>query len=397
MTKKTFNPLTPPFDLTADSIADLTTKDHDLLTGLTDDDHTQYPLLAGLSGGQTLTGGTASGDDLTLASTSNATKGDIYLGTEATGKVIVGGTTFPSANTTATFGVNNNKTFSAAGTGYGNDFRCLPSFDTTTGGTWTGADLTSIVTTSVNMLKIMGVAFQAGPGGTTATTITDVIGVAAAASNTNTGPTVITATACQLQAGSLVGAITTAIGANVININFFGTTTNGIGYKVTSLPGSTSKIGVDIAALSGATTNIGIRVALATQYALQLSSTAGTAAGGITWGTDTNLYRSAANNLMTDDTLTIGGDLDHNGTNIGFFGVAPTTRQTELTDELTTITHTAPGTPDYAVQNLTNVAPYGFVSQDEGNTVLSVIANLQTRVNELETKLTAYGLLIDAD
>lgn len=36
-------------------------------------------IVAGKSGGQTITGGTASGDDLTLRSTSNATKGYIYL------------------------------------------------------------------------------------------------------------------------------------------------------------------------------------------------------------------------------------------------------------------------------------------------------------------------------
>lgn len=38
-----------------------------------------YPLLAGRSGGQTLTGGTGSGDDLVLRSTSNVTRGDIWL------------------------------------------------------------------------------------------------------------------------------------------------------------------------------------------------------------------------------------------------------------------------------------------------------------------------------
>lgn len=101
--------------------------------------------------------------------------------------------------------------------------------------------------------------------------------------------------------------------------------------------------------------------------------------------------------LFTSSELEVDGDLNHDGSNIGFFGVAPTTRQTELTDELTTITHTAPGTPDYAVQDLTSTGGFGFVTADEGNTVLSVIANLQTRVNELETKLTAYGLLQDAD
>jgi hypothetical protein len=82
---------------------------------------------------------------------------------------------------------------------------------------------------------------------------------------------------------------------------------------------------------------------------------------------------------------------------LGFFGVTPVVQQTELTDELTTITHTAPGTPDYAIQNLVAATGYGFVTEDEGNTVLSVIANLQARVNELETKLVALGFLADAD
>lgn len=40
-----------------------------------------YALLAGRAGGQTLRGGTAAGDDLTLMSTANATKGNINFGT----------------------------------------------------------------------------------------------------------------------------------------------------------------------------------------------------------------------------------------------------------------------------------------------------------------------------
>jgi len=64
-------------------------------------------------------------------------------------------------------------------------------------------------------------------------------------------------------------------------------------------------------------------------------------------------------------------------TNVGALEIAP----------LTTITHTSPGTPDYAVQNLTTSTPYGFVTQDEGNTVLSVIKNLQQRVLDLEARL----------
>jgi len=55
--------------------------DHGSLNGISDDDHTQYALLGGRAGGQSLIGGTGSGDDLTLSSTGNATKGHIFFGT----------------------------------------------------------------------------------------------------------------------------------------------------------------------------------------------------------------------------------------------------------------------------------------------------------------------------
>lgn len=72
--------------------------DHGDLTGLTDDDHSQYALLAGRGNGQSLTGGTNASGSLTLRSTSNATKGvlqlqdtggDIYLGGAATASKLV--------------------------------------------------------------------------------------------------------------------------------------------------------------------------------------------------------------------------------------------------------------------------------------------------------------------
>lgn len=47
------------------------------LTGLADDDHTQYGLLAGRSGGQTLKGDTAASGNLTLQSTNDATRGEV--------------------------------------------------------------------------------------------------------------------------------------------------------------------------------------------------------------------------------------------------------------------------------------------------------------------------------
>lgn len=54
--------------------------DHNALANLaTGDPHTQYALLAGRAGGQTLIGGTGSGDDLTLTSTSHGTKGNVFV------------------------------------------------------------------------------------------------------------------------------------------------------------------------------------------------------------------------------------------------------------------------------------------------------------------------------
>lgn len=64
--------------------------DHGGLGGLSDDDHSQYVLLAGRSSGQVLTGGTAAGDDLTLRSTTNATKGDVIIADQG-GNVLIGG------------------------------------------------------------------------------------------------------------------------------------------------------------------------------------------------------------------------------------------------------------------------------------------------------------------
>ncbi len=51
--------------------------DHGTMSGLTDDDHTQYAKGTGRSGGQTLQGGTAASNNLVLESTSNASKGVI--------------------------------------------------------------------------------------------------------------------------------------------------------------------------------------------------------------------------------------------------------------------------------------------------------------------------------
>ena len=81
------------------------------------------------------------------------------------------------------------------------------------------------------------------------------------------------------------------------------------------------------------------------------------------------------------------------GGTVGFFGTTPVSEGAALTTQLTAITSTAPSTADFAIQDLTSTTPFGFVTKNEGNTVLAVVANLQTRVAQLELRFQAYGLL----
>ncbi len=69
------------------------------------------------------------------------------------------------------------------------------------------------------------------------------------------------------------------------------------------------------------------------------------------------------------------------------------TQGAALTAQSTSITHTAPVTPDFTIQDLINTSAYGFATKDEGNTVLAVILNLQTRLAEVEARLEAVGIV----
>jgi hypothetical protein len=81
------------------------------------------------------------------------------------------------------------------------------------------------------------------------------------------------------------------------------------------------------------------------------------------------------------------------GGTAGFFGKQPVVKAAALTAGLTHLTAKLPVSYDYVIADLTQITPFGFVSANEGQTVLTVIANLQTRVTELETRLQNYGLL----
>jgi len=111
------------------------------------------------------------------------------------------------------------------------------------------------------------------------------------------------------------GAVTTSNFYNFYAaspVNASGTLTTAYGMRVEdqSVGTNTNAYGVYVAAQAGGSgDNVGLYIADADDYSIQLASTDGDAASGITFGTDTNVYRSAANTLKTDDNLIVGLDL----------------------------------------------------------------------------------------
>ena len=56
-------------------------------------------------------------------------------------------------------------------------------------------------------------------------------------------------------------------------------------------------------------------------------------------------------------------------------------------------TYWSSGNPTITLGMWTAASGFGFATKDEGNTALSVVANLQTRLAALETTLQALGLI----
>jgi hypothetical protein len=68
---------------------------------------------------------------------------------------------------------------------------------------------------------------------------------------------------------------------------------------------------------------------------------------------------------------------------------------TAIAVNLTEITHTAPSSPDYALQDLVQNTGFGFVTKDEGNSTLAVIKNLQQQVATMRAALKAAGIVVE--
>ena len=125
-----------------------------------------------------------------------------------------------------------------------------------------------------------------------------------------------------------------------------------------------------------------------THYAIRAVS------GGVVFGhtalttATTRLQIRGTNNatalLVEDDSGNMIANFGESGGArvMGYFGATPVAQQAGLT----AFTHTAPGTPDYTIQDLVVATGFGFVTKDEGNTVLSI-------VKAMHDAMKNYGLL----
>ena len=108
---------------------------HSALTGLTSgDDHTQYVLLAGRSGGQIIRGGTAASETLALRGTSHATVGIVSLNDLGGHVTIGGGTSASELRFLEPSGSGTNYTAIKAQAQSGNVTYTLPAADATVDG-----------------------------------------------------------------------------------------------------------------------------------------------------------------------------------------------------------------------------------------------------------------------
>jgi hypothetical protein len=81
------------------------------------------------------------------------------------------------------------------------------------------------------------------------------------------------------------------------------------------------------------------------------------------------------------------------GNKMSFFGATPVVKPAALTAQLPTLTFVDPGVPDYDIVAPIQNTGWGFSTADEFKTVMSVIANLQTRMGQLESRQQGLGLL----
>lgn len=133
---------------------------------------------------------------------------------------------------------------------------------------------------------------------------------------------------------------------------------------------------------TGAAGDLTIEVYAEGDFALPFTGMAQTNVGNVVYGEDNYTFGVS----ISSASVPIGRIVRFISATECIVSISPTGDGALPIAALTTITHTSPGTPDYAIANITSSTPFGFSTQDEGNTVLSVIRNLQQRVLDLEAR-----------
>lgn len=300
-----------PNTITLDNITQITTRDHGSLQNLSDDDHTIYALLAGRSGGQTLIGGTASGDDLILQSTSDSTEGKISILDSISitdeAKTIAGNYKFMNWDATLT-------QTGATATVYLQSFsgNYVINANQFTGLFKVLDFLANITTTTNNYYLPISYLFNSSPSyiadgatGVKNLAARDFVGYSFF-KTANSGTFTPTEYTSHYAGGEVHSGVTLGTWHgywfNITTANVTGNVTNIYGARIEGLnmtgKSTTLNIGLYVKAPSGATTN----------RAVWLADTGGTDAGGITFGTDTTLYRSAAAELTTNGALVVADE-----------------------------------------------------------------------------------------
>ncbi len=202
----------------------------------------------------------------------------------------------------------------------------------------------------------------------------------------------------------VIGASAIGLGANTTVLGTINQTTSATiyGAGTFSLTNATTNAAVTVGTLTKNVTGAGVGAAgmgPRLTFAAESSTTVDTTQADITatWTDATHATRKTRLTLSAWDSAAAreGIRIEADGTvaRLGFFGATAVVKPTALTTQLTTLTYTAPGTPDYAIADVTQTTPFGFTTADEGRTVLAVIKNLQDRVAQLESKLQSLGLL----